>query len=390
MAIFARVPGGASSGIVPPVGDIGGTTADPTVVGFRGVPLSSTPATAGQIYVLTGGVWTPTTLSSGSGTVTSVSVVSANGIAGTVATATTTPAITLSVTATGLLKSNGTAVSAAVAGTDYVIPSALAAYAPLASPALTGTPTAPTATAGTNTTQIATTAFVTGAVATAVSGLATLASPTFTGTPAAPTATAGTNTTQLATTAFVHTAVAAVSAALTLITKTTLASAAASVIFSSIPSTYTNLKVMGSARSASSSTTRESYSITINAIASPYYVNGSYSFAGAAFANFIEAGGSAWQAAFSTALLDLPDAGFATTTDVFGNMELDIFNYASAVSYISGKMTAGWIQDTTHCFNGLYTLGLQSGPVTVSTITIATYSAANLVAGSNFNLYGVS
>lgn len=39
-----------------------------------------------------------------------------------------------------------------------------AAYAPLASPTLTGTPIAPTAAAGTNTTQIATTAFVTGAV----------------------------------------------------------------------------------------------------------------------------------------------------------------------------------------------------------------------------------
>jgi hypothetical protein len=56
----------------------------------------------------------------GSGTVTSVSVVSANGFAGTVATATTTPAITLTTTITGLLKGNGTAISAAVANTDYV------------------------------------------------------------------------------------------------------------------------------------------------------------------------------------------------------------------------------------------------------------------------------
>lgn len=53
------------------------------------------------------------------GTVTSVSVVSANGLAGTVATATTTPAITLSTTVTGLLKGNGTAISAATSGTDY-------------------------------------------------------------------------------------------------------------------------------------------------------------------------------------------------------------------------------------------------------------------------------
>lgn len=58
-------------------------------------------------------------LAGGSGTVTTVSVVSANGFAGTVATATSTPAITLTTTVTGLLKGNGTAISAATAGTDY-------------------------------------------------------------------------------------------------------------------------------------------------------------------------------------------------------------------------------------------------------------------------------
>jgi hypothetical protein len=56
------------------------------------------------------------------GTVTSVSVVSANGLAGSVATATSTPAITLTTSITGVLKGNGTAISAAVAGTDYQIP----------------------------------------------------------------------------------------------------------------------------------------------------------------------------------------------------------------------------------------------------------------------------
>ena len=58
----------------------------------------------------------------GSGSVTSTSVVSANGFAGTVATATSTPAITLSTSVTGVLKGNGTAISAATSGTDYVTP----------------------------------------------------------------------------------------------------------------------------------------------------------------------------------------------------------------------------------------------------------------------------
>ena len=60
-----------------------------------------------------------------SGTVTTASVVSANGFAGTVATDTTTPAITITTTVTGILIGNGTsgAISAATAGTDYVVPS---------------------------------------------------------------------------------------------------------------------------------------------------------------------------------------------------------------------------------------------------------------------------
>ena len=61
-------------------------------------------------------------LPSGTGTVTSVSVVSANGFAGTVANPTTTPAITLSTSVTGILQGNGTAISAAtVTGSGAVV-----------------------------------------------------------------------------------------------------------------------------------------------------------------------------------------------------------------------------------------------------------------------------
>ena len=54
-----------------------------------------------------------TSSAAGSGTVTSVSVTSGIGFAGSVATATTTPAITISTTITGILEGNGTAISAA-------------------------------------------------------------------------------------------------------------------------------------------------------------------------------------------------------------------------------------------------------------------------------------
>jgi len=74
--------------------------------------------TAGSGITITNGAGSITIAGTG-GTVTSVSVVSANGFAGTVATSTTTPAITLTTTVTGILKGNGTAISAAVSGTDY-------------------------------------------------------------------------------------------------------------------------------------------------------------------------------------------------------------------------------------------------------------------------------
>jgi hypothetical protein len=56
---------------------------------------------------------------SGGGSVTTISVVSANGFAGTVADATTTPAITLTTSISGMLKGSASALVAATAGTDY-------------------------------------------------------------------------------------------------------------------------------------------------------------------------------------------------------------------------------------------------------------------------------
>jgi hypothetical protein len=94
-----------------PVANGGTGTASPSIVAGSNVTVT--------------GTWPNQTINSiagGSGTVTSASVVSANGLAGTVANPTTTPAITLSTTVTGLVKGNGTALSAATAGTDYVAP----------------------------------------------------------------------------------------------------------------------------------------------------------------------------------------------------------------------------------------------------------------------------
>src|ERR1700722_816080 len=58
---------------------------------------------------------------SGSGTVTAVSVASANGFSGS-SSGVATPALTLTTSITGMLKGNGTAIQAAVSDTDYQAP----------------------------------------------------------------------------------------------------------------------------------------------------------------------------------------------------------------------------------------------------------------------------
>lgn len=96
-----------------------GTTGDAWTISTNVITFSA-PITALHVVQVVG--LSSSGGSGGSGTVTTASVVSANGFAGTVANPTTTPAITLSTTASGVLKGNGTAISAATAGTDYQAP----------------------------------------------------------------------------------------------------------------------------------------------------------------------------------------------------------------------------------------------------------------------------
>ena len=107
------VVGGASNAVTSTaVGSTGqvlqaNSAADPT---YSTATYPSTAGSSGNVLTSNGTNWTSAAPAT-SGTVTTVSVVSANGFAGTVANASSTPAITLSTTITGVLSGNGTAIS---------------------------------------------------------------------------------------------------------------------------------------------------------------------------------------------------------------------------------------------------------------------------------------
>lgn len=114
-----------ATGILP-IG-VGGTGAALTDPGADRILFFDESVGAGQwLEVGTGLSITGTTLTAtgSGGTVTAVSVASANGFAGS-SSGGATPALTISTTVTGVLKGNGTAISAAVAGTDYLSPASV-------------------------------------------------------------------------------------------------------------------------------------------------------------------------------------------------------------------------------------------------------------------------
>ena len=102
-----------------PQGTVTSVTGTAPVVSSGGAtPAISMAAATGSVNgYLTSTDWT-TFNNKGSGTVTAVSVASANGFAGT-SSGGATPALTLTTSVTGVLKGNGAAISAATSGTDY-------------------------------------------------------------------------------------------------------------------------------------------------------------------------------------------------------------------------------------------------------------------------------
>lgn len=182
-----------SFAVIPPTGGIASINTDTTSAQVIAPGANVTVSTVA-------GTTTIASTSGGSGTVSSVSVTTANGVSGSVATATTTPAISLtladitptSVAASGTM--TGSNLSGTNTGDQTNISGSAATFTGSLSGDIIGTQSS---------TVVSKIAGVSVGAPTGTTNAVFSNSPVFTGIPTAPTAGVGTSTTQIATTAFV-------------------------------------------------------------------------------------------------------------------------------------------------------------------------------------------
>ena len=148
---------------------------------------------------------------------------------------------------------------------------------------------------------------------------------------------------------------------------------ASSIDFTSIPATYTDLKIVASARSSAGTLTFGDISF-----------NGSTaSFTG----RYIEGNGAAASSATDQARLAVSAPGSSATASTFGNSEIYIPNYAGSTNKSFSVDTTGENNATTSYMQ--LSAGLWSNTAAITSITITAQSSRTFVQYSNFYLYGI-
>jgi hypothetical protein len=164
----------------------------------------------------------------------------------------------------------------------------------------------------------------------------------------------------------------------TLIASNTLSSAAASVTFSSIPGTYTDLVLRASARN-SAAVNNAVLGLRINGLSTTIYST-----------VFLQGTGSAASSSLNSTQTEINGNNFQgtlTTSDTFTSIEFYIPNYAgsnnkpiSGISHGENNATAALTKASAN---------LIRSTAAITSIELFDTGAANFVSGSSFFLYGI-
>ena len=162
----------------------------------------------------------------------------------------------------------------------------------------------------------------------------------------------------------------------TLISSNVLTSSAASVTFSSIPATYTDLVLRVSVRSTASSTTDTGF-LQLNSITSNY-----------SGTRLVGSGSSATSAqslsASSIRLFNLN--GDTTTSNTFSSVEFYLPNYTASTNKPGSLISAQENNASTAYITATATLLSNTDAINAMTFSL---NSGNIASGSSFYLYGI-
>ena len=169
----------------------------------------------------------------------------------------------------------------------------------------------------------------------------------------------------------------AAGATYTPIATTTLGSNQANgyLIFSSIPSTYTDLRLIISTRSTNASSTDDLY-VRFNGSSTGYswtYLHGNGT-----------AAASSRASSQNVALLGFGLAAASATSGIFDSVNADLNNYSNTTTYktmLSRYSTQGYVGAD---------VSLWQSTAAINSITLYWISGQNFATGSTFTLYGIS
>jgi hypothetical protein len=165
----------------------------------------------------------------------------------------------------------------------------------------------------------------------------------------------------------------------TLISSNTLGSAAASVTFSSIPATYTDLVVRFSVRSNRASTF-DNIETRLNSDSGTNYSNILLAGDGAAASSSLSSNGTIWGTQITN--------GDTSTSNTFSNSELYIPNYTSTSSKPASVFSVQEDNSTTARIR--VNAYLYRGSSAISSMVFTQSNGTSWLSGSSFYLYGIS
>ena len=168
----------------------------------------------------------------------------------------------------------------------------------------------------------------------------------------------------------------------TLISSNTLSASAASVTFSSIPSTYTDLVLRINARTDEAGATESQFFIEYNGSSTAVYSNTRLRGSGSAAASLRNS---------NEAYIRVPDGtpGNSATSNTFSNTEIYIPSYTASQNKPSSIIAMAENNTTTAYMDAEAGLWSNTAAITSVRIFANAFSSINFVSGSSFFLYGI-